>query len=377
VALIQGQPISHTTTFTFDGSTVYRLDVMGDDPDSQTKEGGLPGEEVIILVGDPARGEVTLATTWQGGISTRLDLTWAAQAPADGGGGGASGGGGGGGGGAGGPSALAVAILGKVTVAVIDAETGGFLNTVNAASEDGSVRLTIMKGSEGHHSDGSPVAGITVQSVSDAPAPPEGTVVLGHVLDMGPDGATFEPPITLTLSYDPETLPEGSVEDELYIAYWDGSEWVDLESTVDTEANTVSAIVGHFTQFAAMSSLPPAPTPTPAPVAEPTPTATPTQAPVAEPTPTATPTPAPVAVPTPAPTPTPAPVAVPTPAPTPTLAPVAAPTPVVQPVLTAAPEAPPSAQPTNWWLIGGVTAALVAVMGTVIYFLAWRRQAPS
>jgi outer membrane biosynthesis protein TonB len=281
-----------------------------------------------------------------------------------------------------GPSALTVGMLGNVTPAVIDAETGEFQDSVDAASEDGSIRLTIMKGTKGHHSDGSPVADITVQSVSDAPAPPEGTVMLGEVLDLGPDGATFEPPITLTLSYDPETLPEGSVEDDLYIAYWDGSEWVDLECTVDKEANTVSAIVSHFTQFATMSDLPPAPTPTPAPVAEPTPAPTPiptpTPAPVAVPTPAPTPTPAPVAVPTPAPTPTPAPVvAVPTPAPTPTPAPVAAPTPVVQPVLTAAPAAPPPAQPTNWWLIGGVLAVAVIVMGAAAYFLGWRRQVPS
>ena len=63
--------------------------------------------------------------------------------------------------------------------------------------------------------------------------------------------------ITLTITYDPESLPDGASEEELYIAYWDSTEWVAVESTVDTEANTVSAELSHFTQFAVIGTVTP------------------------------------------------------------------------------------------------------------------------
>ena len=87
-----------------------------------------------------------------------------------------------------------------------------------------------------------------------AAAPTERVIVSAY--DFGPDGATFAPAITLTITYDPETLAAGVSEEELYLAYWDGSQWVALESTIDTTANTVTAEVSHFTQFALIGAVP-------------------------------------------------------------------------------------------------------------------------
>jgi predicted lipoprotein with Yx(FWY)xxD motif len=91
----------------------------------------------------------------------------------------------------------------------------------------------------------------------------ENTAVIA-AYDFGPDGTTFDPSITLTISYDPAVLPEGVAEADLHIAMFDGTDWVALASTVDTAANTISASVGHFTRFAALGAMPP-PTPTPQP----------------------------------------------------------------------------------------------------------------
>jgi hypothetical protein len=67
---------------------------------------------------------------------------------------------------------------------------------------------------------------------------------------MGPSESNFNPALTLTVKYDEASLPGGILEENLYIAYWTGTIWSALNSTVDTQANTVSAPVAHFTMFA-------------------------------------------------------------------------------------------------------------------------------
>jgi hypothetical protein len=91
--------------------------------------------------------------------------------------------------------------------------------------------------------------------VNDPPTSPEGTGIV-TAYNMMPDGVFFDPAITLTMEYDPATLPEGMEESELYIAFWDGSQWMPLESTVDTVANVITAQVSHFTNFAIIGELP-------------------------------------------------------------------------------------------------------------------------
>jgi hypothetical protein len=48
---------------------------------------------------------------------------------------------------------------------------------------------------------------------------------------------------------------------DLYIAFWDGSVWKGLTSTVDTQANTVKAEADHLSYFALIGKLPPPPAP--------------------------------------------------------------------------------------------------------------------
>ena len=67
---------------------------------------------------------------------------------------------------------------------------------------------------------------------------------------MGPSNSSFNPALTLTVKYDEASLPKGILESNLYIAYWTGTVWSALASTVDTQANTVSAPIAHFTTFA-------------------------------------------------------------------------------------------------------------------------------
>ena len=96
--------------------------------------------------------------------------------------------------------------------------------------------------------------------MEDRPDPPKESNRIGLTYDLGPDGATFDPPITLTFTYDPDEIPEGVSEENLIIAIWDeeAGEWVDLVCTVDPETDTITASVSHFTAFSVVAYTHPA-----------------------------------------------------------------------------------------------------------------------
>ncbi len=87
---------------------------------------------------------------------------------------------------------------------------------------------------------------------------PEPQNVVGCVYDYKPDGATFNPPIEITISYDPGLIAEDVTEEDLVIAYYDVSkgQWVELPSTVNTVNHTVAAEVSSFTYFVVYASTP-------------------------------------------------------------------------------------------------------------------------
>ncbi len=163
-------------------------------------------------------------------------------------------GGGGGGGGGGGVSAGWTQFPDSV------ASNGAFIHDVTAKSMDKKCVLEIKHGTTGLDKYARALSRITIFEVAE---PPEGNSIIGTVYDLGPEGTTFEPPITLTMSYDPEALPEGISEDYLYIAYWDGAQWIALDSMVDSETNSVSVEVSHFTEFSVIGQPPPPPPPPP------------------------------------------------------------------------------------------------------------------
>ena len=96
--------------------------------------------------------------------------------------------------------------------------------------------------------------------MSDPPDPPEESHRIGLAYDLGPDGATFDPPAELTFTYDPDDIPADVDEEDLVVALWDeeAGEWVDLECTVDPETNTITAKVSHFTAFSVIAYTHPA-----------------------------------------------------------------------------------------------------------------------
>jgi len=95
---------------------------------------------------------------------------------------------------------------------------------------------------------------LTVTKETSPPSPPADTEVIA-AYKFSPSGTTFNPAITLTVKYDPASLPTGVAESGLFIAYWNGSKWSAVSSNVDTQAKNLTAQVSHFTVFAVMGTV--------------------------------------------------------------------------------------------------------------------------
>jgi hypothetical protein len=104
---------------------------------------------------------------------------------------------------------------------------------------------------------------LTITKEISPPSPTADTKLI-VAYKFSPDKATFEPPLTLTIKYDRAALPAGVAESGLFIAYWDGSKWSALSSTVDTQANIITAQISHFSVFAVLGMAGGAAAPKPA-----------------------------------------------------------------------------------------------------------------
>jgi hypothetical protein len=86
---------------------------------------------------------------------------------------------------------------------------------------------------------------------------------IGLSFDLKPDGATFDPPISVTFSYDPDWLPPGLGPESLSVSYFDKSsgQWVMIDSakvTIDPATNSIRVEISHFTVFSVMAFTAPA-----------------------------------------------------------------------------------------------------------------------
>jgi len=138
--------------------------------------------------------------------------------------------------------------------------TGEIQETIEATSADGMLTITIPKGTIALDEDGDPLDNLTAE-VDESPCdPPEDAHIIGLTYDFGPDGATFDPPISFTWSYDPDALLEEVAQEDLVIAYCDedDNEWVELDCVVDTENHIITASVPHFTTFSIIGEIRPA-----------------------------------------------------------------------------------------------------------------------
>ncbi len=194
-----------------------------------------------------------------------INATFAVYVPPSSGGG--SGGGGGGGG------APPIPVIKPVTTSGFSSSSGLKVDnsgTVQARAllkfGDSGANLDIAKNTQLYDAKGDALGALSVAELNSIAQPAPSREVIVKAYEFGPSGARFNPAIILTLSYDAEILPSETQVDSLHIAYWEGSQWMAVDSTIDNASHTVSTKVSHFSEYAligrqAMVEETPMPTP--------------------------------------------------------------------------------------------------------------------
>ena len=135
------------------------------------------------------------------------------------------------------------------------------LTRVQVVSPDGSVSLTINKGSRLQDKDGKPLEYIRVMMAENLPLPPKDTIVVGAAYSLEPRRAAAFPGLLLTLSYDLTDLSGGTRETDVYIApYEDETGWGTYQyKKVDAEKHQVTGQVERFSTYAILAPVTPPP----------------------------------------------------------------------------------------------------------------------
>ncbi len=132
---------------------------------------------------------------------------------------------------------------------------------------DDKATISIPRGAQMLDSKDNPISTLSAAISSTPPEPPAGVMVI-TAYDFGPDGAYFNPALTITFEFDASSLPTGIDINTLYLAFYDGSRWQALDSTLDINSSTITGEISHFSTYAILGKAAgssPSPTPTSAP----------------------------------------------------------------------------------------------------------------
>jgi len=153
---------------------------------------------------------------------------------------------------------LSMDMLGT-TQRVIRNSAGRVLEPAAMTSADGVLSITILQSTMAKDKNGTGLTALDVSVNENPPLPPEDHNIIGLIYDFQPAGATFDPPITLSFTFDPTDIPESIAEEGLVIAYYDkeAGKWVECECTFDPKANCITACISHFTSFALLGQKAP------------------------------------------------------------------------------------------------------------------------
>ena len=147
---------------------------------------------------------------------------------------------------------------------------GRLLARADLASDDGTVILSVDKNTGFLDKDGRPLSSIWVKPEPELLPLAEGARIIGTVYSLGPQDATFNAPLKLTLSYDPQEIPEDVREDDVYIVPYDKSTgWGSYSyKRVETDKHQVTTQIERFTRYAVLAPVRPS---SPQPIKEVTP----------------------------------------------------------------------------------------------------------
>jgi VCBS repeat-containing protein len=170
----------------------------------------------------------------------------------------------------GGGSDTLVALSGLTSASGVTLDSYGFSRGAgHLTTPDGRVTLDIPAGTGLRDANGDTLLNMAAEPMVPPPEPPPGNAVI-LAYEFGPAGATFRPPLTLTMAFDPASLPDNMTAEDLRIAYFDGKQWQNLAATLDTRTMTLTARISHFSVYAILGKIQSPATPTITRTAEPT-----------------------------------------------------------------------------------------------------------
>jgi hypothetical protein len=153
-----------------------------------------------------------------------------------------------------GPRVLTIDVLGRVVRVPVGAD-GRTMAAAEVLSPNGEVLLVVPEGTRVLNPDGSLVPKIEVLPAG-TPLPPAGASIVS-AFQFLPSGITFDPEITVIITYDPLKVPAGAV---LVFAYYDeiAGKWVEQETAGYIVGGTVvpdavTSHISHFTYFALLA----------------------------------------------------------------------------------------------------------------------------
>jgi len=149
---------------------------------------------------------------------------------------------------------LKVDILGRTHTIFLDDE-GGLIVSAALASSDAAVILSIDEGTRLLNKDGKPLSSVWMKTEQEQLAPPEDAHIIGAVYSLEPKDATSDRPLKLTLSYDPEEIPEGVRADDIYIVPYDeNTGWGSYSyKQVETDKHQVTTQIESFNRYAVLA----------------------------------------------------------------------------------------------------------------------------
>ncbi len=147
-------------------------------------------------------------------------------------------------------------------VSDVTTSEGVFTQDITFRSDDENLIISVPEGTVGQTEAGDPLPEVRITRVYPQ-APPQNMSFIGLNYDLEPDGATFDPPITVTFVYNPDWIPNELGPESLTIGYYDQdtNQWVLLDAeniTIDPATNTITAEISHFTIFSVMTHTAPA-----------------------------------------------------------------------------------------------------------------------
>ena len=135
---------------------------------------------------------------------------------------------------------------------------GRFIEDVYALSKDELCSVSIPAGTTGLTRDFKPLTQIIISPNTIPPEPPANSSFIGAAYNISPEGSTFYPTITVSLTYDPDKLPAGVKEKDLAIVTYNRvmKRWDKLTNiNIDTATHIIRGQAEQFATFSIIAYL--------------------------------------------------------------------------------------------------------------------------